>query len=106
MAFTWSNQDQSPHEAADDICRGTRDADTAHKKMMEALERLNEVEASESTFATEEAWQAAVEDADRAYGEASEEHDEADRHSTARMDYWNDDSDVDPNDKDDSNSSR
>ncbi len=69
--------------------------------MMEALERLNEVECNESSFATEEQWQAAVEEADRAYGEASDEHDEADRHFKARLDFWNDDSDVDPNDEDD-----
>jgi hypothetical protein len=101
MDHMWTNQDQSPQEAADDIAEALRDADAKHKTMMEALERLNEIEASESSFATEEAWVAAVEEADRAYGEASEEHDEADRHFTARLDYWNDDSDVDPNDEED-----
>jgi hypothetical protein len=69
--------------------------------MMEALERLNDVEASESSFTSEDAWVAAIEEADRAYGEASAEHDGADRQLTARLDYWNDDSDVDPNDEDD-----
>lgn len=36
------------------ISRAQREADAAHTKMMEALERLNEVEASESSFAAEE----------------------------------------------------
>lgn len=101
MVPMWTNQDQSPQEAADDIAGALREADAKHKTMMEAFERLKEVEASESAFATEEEWQTAVEEADRAYGEASEEHDEADRHFTARLDYWNDDSDVDPDDEDD-----
>lgn len=97
----WTNQDQSPQKAADDIAEALKEADAAHKKMMEASERLSEVEGNESSFATEEQWQAAVEKADRAYGEASDAHDEADRHFDSRLDFWNDDSDVDPNDEDD-----
>lgn len=56
--------------------------------MMEADARVRQVDGRRSSYDSEEAWQGAVDEAERLSEELSEEHREADRYFEERLAYW------------------